>query len=316
MESIFIKKFKKVHGNKYDYSKVEYINAKTKVCIICPIHGEFWQTPSDHIQGKGCRKCGYEKLASLTKIKLIDFIKRAKEIHGDKYDYSKVEYKNNKTKICIICPIHGEFLQNPYNHIIGQGCPKCGKNMSNSKQHRLGVHNFIKKAKEIHGDRYDYSKVNYVNAHTNVCIICPEHGEFWQKPNSHLNRCGCPICKKSKLEMVLKSALDKFNIKYITEKRFSKIKLKRSLPYDFYLPDYDLLIECQGEQHFIGDSFFKEGIENRINVDIYKHIKAKEYNHDIIYFTNKYFFKKVSDIYNSENTFTDIELLIKFILNK
>lgn len=103
----FIKRAREVHGNKYDYSKVEYINAKTKVCIICPEHGEFWQKPSDHLNGCGCKKCAYKRNDGFSKRKKLEqFIIDAKYIHGDKYDYSKVEYINAKTKVCIICPKH------------------------------------------------------------------------------------------------------------------------------------------------------------------------------------------------------------------
>lgn len=126
-QEIFIKKSKEIHLNKYDYSKVEYINGVTKVCIVCPEHGDFWQTPNSHINGHGCFKCGRDitgKKAS--KSDLEAFIERAKKVHGDKYDYSLTALKNHTTKVRIICPIHGEFLQMPVSHLAGQGCIKCG----------------------------------------------------------------------------------------------------------------------------------------------------------------------------------------------
>ena len=116
----FIKGARKKHGDKYDYSKVDYVNKRTKVCIICHEHGEFWQTPSSHLQGKGCPICG--GTSTLTKEELI---KKARKVHDNKYNYTKVEYVNNKTKVCIICPEHGEFWQTPYDHFYGCGCPKC-----------------------------------------------------------------------------------------------------------------------------------------------------------------------------------------------
>ena len=186
----FIEKAKKVHGNKYDYSKVEYIDKLTPVIIICPIHGEFTQTPDTHLNGSGCQKCGVEKskqTATSQKLTTEKFIEKARKIHGDKYDYSKVEYVNSHTPVKIICKIHGEFEQSPTNHLCGKGCPICGgKNMTTEQ--------FIKKARIIHGDRYDYSKVVYINSTTKVCIICPEHGEFWQSPNNHLDGKGCYFC--------------------------------------------------------------------------------------------------------------------------
>ena len=122
--SIFIEKAKQIHNDKYDYSKVNYVNSRTKVCIICPTHGEFWQTPHNHLKGYGCAECGKEK-SHLSKMTTEDFIVKSKEIHGNKYDYSKACYKTCDTKVCIICPEHGEFWQTPSNHINGSGCPKC-----------------------------------------------------------------------------------------------------------------------------------------------------------------------------------------------
>ena len=184
----FIEKASAIHHNRYDYSKTKYVNNKTKVCIICPEHGEFWQTPHVHLQGKGCLKCA-NRFAYNTK----DFIIEAKKIHGNKYDYSKVECINAMTKVCIICPKHGEFWQCPKDHLRGQGCPKCGRENVSLKL-RKNVINFINESNKIHNNKYDYSKVEYVNTNSKVCIICPEHGEFWQLPSHHLSGHGCPKC--------------------------------------------------------------------------------------------------------------------------
>ena len=184
----FIRKAREIHSDKYDYSKVEYKNAITKVTIICPEHGEFEQTPNSHLRGYGCSRC--------SRLTTEDFIRRAGEIHGDKYDYSKVDYKDSQTKITIICPKHGEFQQRPSNHLRGKGCPYCADNLKLTKEE------FIKKAKEIHKDKYDYSKVEYKNTRTKVTIICPIHGEFKQRAGNHLKGQGCPVCcvNKPKLD--------------------------------------------------------------------------------------------------------------------
>ena len=138
----FIERSKQIHGDKYDYSKVEYKNCSTKVCIICPNHGEFWQTPSNHLKNRGCPKCaGKNKTTE-------EFTKEAKKIHGDKYDYSKVEYHKNFEKVCIICPEHGEFWQTPANHLYGYGCFKCGMHKTHESK-KLNTKTFIQKAKEI-----------------------------------------------------------------------------------------------------------------------------------------------------------------------
>ena len=190
-----------------------------------------------------------------------NFIKKASERHKYKYDYSKVEYINVHTKVCIICPEHGEFLITPNNHLRGHGCPKCaGCNKSNNDT-------FVTMAKEIHGDKYDYSKVEYVNYETKVCIICPEHGEFWQTPHGHLNGQGCPYCKNSYLENEISILLKENKIIYEQEKTFEWLRDKGRLYLDFYLPDYNILIEYNGQQHF-KISFGQD--ENKL-------IKQKEY---------------------------------------
>ena len=200
----FLKKAKEVHGDKYDYSKVEYINNRTKVCIICPEHGEFWQTPSNHLRGwEGCEECSKEYHRQKCKKEKNTFVNEAIEVHGDKYDYSKVEYLNNQTKVCIICPEHGEFWQTPKAHLRGQGCKKCSHSFWDKES-------FLKKAKEVHGNKYYYSKVEYKNSETKVCIICPEHGEFWQTPEHHVRGVDCPKCRKKKFQQTIaKKHIDK-----------------------------------------------------------------------------------------------------------
>ena len=128
----FCKKARSVHGEKYDYSKVDYVNSKTKVCIICPKHGSFWQTPSDHFSGCGCPKCANEHRNDWRRLDTALFIKKAKKIHGEKYDYSKVDYKKSSEKVCIVCPKHGEFWQTPNKHLLGRGCSLCFRERLNA----------------------------------------------------------------------------------------------------------------------------------------------------------------------------------------
>lgn len=120
----FISRSKQVHGNKYDYSKTQYIGFDKELTIICPIHGEFIQRAGVHLNGSGCPQCASQK----SKIGYDLFVERAKKKHGDKYDYSKVVYNRGDEKVCIVCPEHGKFFQRPELHIKGQGCPKCGVN--------------------------------------------------------------------------------------------------------------------------------------------------------------------------------------------
>lgn len=125
----FIKKAVFLHNDKYDYSNVEYVDSKTKVCIICPKHGEFWQTPNCHLNGSGCPKCGAEKRGKFKRSKKEDVVENFKQKHKGKYDYSKVEYRTTEEKVCIICPKHGEFWQTPHAHLNGHGCPSCSRSL-------------------------------------------------------------------------------------------------------------------------------------------------------------------------------------------
>lgn len=188
----FIESARKVHGDRYDYSKVVYNGNKEKVCIVCPEHGEFWQDPHNHLKGKGCPKCG-ETINKPTKYTTESFISAANDVHGNKYDYSCSEYVDMNTKLKIVCPDHGEFWQIPYLHLRGSMCPLCAKEVT-GKRRRLTKEEFIKRANIIHGNKYDYSKVDYKTEKHKVCIICPEHGEFWQTPDKHLRGNGCPKC--------------------------------------------------------------------------------------------------------------------------
>lgn len=205
----FIEKAKEVHGDKYDYSKAEYRRAHDKICIICPEHGEFWQDNYNHLKGCGCPKCGVEKVHEQQRKTTEQFIKDARKVHGDRYDYSKVNYINDATPVTIVCKTHGEFKQIPRVHLSGGGCNKCSIISTHNKQ-RKTKETFIADAKRIHGNKFDYSKVNYVNAKTKVCIVCPKHGEFWQTPTDHLKGRGCQRCAGKGRE--LDDMINEFNL--------------------------------------------------------------------------------------------------------
>ena len=282
---LFIEKAKNIHGDKYDYSKAEYVNSRTKVCIICPEHGEFWQEANSHLQGEGCRKCHLENKPK--QMHTDKFIEKARNIHGDKYDYSKVEYVNPKEKVCIICQEHGEFWQNPYNHLNGKGCPKCGlKKCADIK--RKSIKQFIEEAKKIHGEKYDYSAVEYVNAFEKVKIICPKHGEFWQEPHNHLKGNGCPICRNSKLENIVSEELKMNSIDFVQHADYKIFTWLGKQHLDFYLPKYNIAIECQGEQHFTKYRFEKSDkrLEKRKRLDLLKKKLCMDNKIKLIYFSD------------------------------
>jgi hypothetical protein len=179
-----------LHGNSYDYSLVEYFNSRTKVSIICPTHGEFKQTPSLHLQGSGCRICANNIKSLKGRKTKQEFINESNKIHNNKYDYSLVEYINSRTKVSIICPMHGEFKQLPDSHIRKKGCFEC------SKQRKTNTE-FINECSKIHNNKYDYSKVIYTNSNLKIHIICPTHGEFKQRASNHLRGDNCPKCYAS-----------------------------------------------------------------------------------------------------------------------
>jgi len=256
----FLKISKNIHNNKYDYSLVDYKNNDTKVNIICPIHGVFKQIPHHHTKGTGCKKCIDNNKRLNTEI----FINRSQKSHNNKYNYLLVDYKGAYDKVKIICPIHGEFEQKPCDHIDGyRGCSKCGGTMKSNTE------GFILKSKKIYRDKYDYSLVNYSLCTNKVKIICKKHGEFKVSPTNHLSGKGCPICNQSKGENIIMNFLSDNNIKYIPQKKFDNCKNINSLPFDFYLPKYNMCIEFDGEQHFKPNIRFGGEIEfiKRVNND-------------------------------------------------
>lgn len=257
-----ISKFFKIHKNIYDYSKVKYINNSTKVEIICPKHGSFLQRPSDHYQGHGCPKCGgCGKYSQGTEY----FIERSKKIHFDKYDYSLVEYKTAKTKVEIICKEHGSFFQKPNNHLQGQGCMLC-RNKTIGEKNQHPKENILDKLKETHNNKYTYPDQDLKLDNGKIKIICPIHGEFTQNIINHYYKGnGCEKCGNNKLskgERKIEYYLKENNIEHIREKTFEGCinpKTNKKLPFDFYLPSFNLCIEYDGFQHFHEAPWFKIG---------------------------------------------------------
>ena len=263
LETNFKLKSIKMHSNTYDYSLVEYVNGRTKVKIICLIHGEFEQTPQSHLNGSGCPKCGFESRINKRKLTFNTFIEKANIIHDNKYDYTNINVLEYKKLSKIICPTHGEFEQTPHSHLSGSGCPKC------ANVYRYSTDEYIKKSKIIHGERYDYSKVCYNNMYKKINIICKKHGEFKIIPNNHINGQGCPICRESKGEAIIKNLLTENNIKFFRQKRFLDCRDIRPLPFDFYLPDYNICIEYDGRQHYqvVNKWGGMEGLQNQQKKD-------------------------------------------------
>ena len=313
----FVRGAIKVHGNKYDYSKVEYKNNKTKVCIICPEHGEFWQTPCNHLNGNGCPVCADENKKKIRRSNTEEFIEKAKRVFpGDKYTYMKVDYYNNRKKVIVTCKDHGDFLTKPNDFLHGHGCPVC-RYISAHDKTRKTTEQFIFDARKIHGGKYDYSKVNYVGAHQKVCIICPEHGEFWQEPNVHLKGYGCPKCSQSHLETSIQKLLTENNIGFEYEKQFDWLKNTLPMSIDFYLPELKVGIECQGLQHFRPIEWFGgiEAFNSCVARDVLKNKLCTENGLSLLYYTNETY-DTDNDLYRKENTFNTTNDLLGFLEKK
>ena len=242
----FVTKAKSIHPE-YNYSKVIYKNNKTKVKVICPIHGEFDITPHSLLQKKGCYFCGIEEMRNKLSKPQEQFIEEAIKLFPN-YNYSLVDYKNNKTKVKIICPVHGEFEITPSSILSSSGCPVCYKEKCSKSQEQ-----FVQEISNIFPE-YDFSKTVYANDKTKVKIICPIHGEFEATPSNLLQGRGCPKCCSSKGEKKVRAILKKEKILFKEQYKIPDCKDKVPLPFDFAIfnSSNELigLIEFQGEQHF------------------------------------------------------------------
>lgn len=249
----FIKKVKERHGDKYDLSLVKYTKYNEKVSVICLKHGKFECIADYLIQNRECcPKCVSRNIEVFLKSAkkrfskgLSKFISEAKSIHGDKYDYSLAVYKNNKTKVKIICPAHGEFEQVPVSHINKKiGCKKCShENLS--KKLSLGLDAFQEKAKSTFGDIYDYSNVKYTNNSSNVSIICKKHGEFKKTPANHIDkRQGCPMCNDFNSSSAQKE-IHNFVAKFFNDAH-SDNKILNGQELDVFVPKLNIAIEYNG----------------------------------------------------------------------
>ena len=260
----FIERSVKVHGNKYGYRKVVYKNLSTEVKIICPEHGEFKQRANAHLVGSGCSECGKISTSDRLKLTTEQFINKAQKIHGNRYSYLKALYRHSYKNISIICMEHGEFNQKPYHHIEGAGCPVCVKEKlaRYNKDKTLTTEEFIERSRKKHGNRYNYSRAVYLNGYTKTLIICPRHGEFYQRASTHMEGQGCPTCKKSKEEMKIEEWLIKNEILHVSQKTFPECRGKRyPLRFDFYLPEFNTCIEFDGEQHYYKYPYFVKDLK-------------------------------------------------------
>jgi hypothetical protein len=238
----FIAKARLLHGDRYGYDHVVYVNSGTDVLITCPRHREFPQTPDTHLAGCGCKKCG------LGFVDTAMFRERATAIHQGKYDYSHCEITDGVSTIVTIgCPVHGVFDQLASRHLRGSGCYDCAIEAKRSNNEE-----FIAKAKKIHGDDYDYELVDYVTSTTDVEIVCKVHGPFPQKPSNHLSGAGCPTCSQSRGEREVRQWLSHRGVAFEPQWQVPEVYSRKNTPLkcDFMLPGLRVIVEYDGLQHF------------------------------------------------------------------
>ena len=264
----FISQANKAHKNAYTYTKTKYTTAHEKVVVTCRHHGDFKVSANNHIhktKRQGCPKCVKERERRRLSDTKDSWIAKALKVHGQKYDYSKVDYFGTSTKVEIVCLACAKpFLQTPNSHIQGAGCPLCGVNKF--PENKKTKEDFISDAKKVHFNKYDYSEVEYINCKRKVIVLCPSHGKFRVTPDKHLSsHQGCPKCSsQSYPELLIQQELKNRGIKYIVEHSFDDCVYKGTLRFDFFLPEHQCLIEYDGRQHFDSTSpYFSKDLVKR-----------------------------------------------------
>lgn len=281
-----IKRYQELYGDKFDYSLFKYVNGRTKGKIKCnTCNTIFKQRPDSHLSGNGCPNCRNKYFSDLKCLSQEEIIKRFIKLHNNKYDYSNVVYNGYHNKVEIICNEHGSFYQTPNNHLKGHGCPIC-KRIKHSKFLTLTQEEVIERFKQIHGDRFGYDDFVYKGMNKKGSIKCYQHGLYSQTPNNHLKGQGCPGCNYSKGEAALEYIFIKNNIKYE-----SQFKLPfYNYEYDFHLPDYGIIVEFNGRQHYEPVDRFGglERFNQQIDRDAFKRTLAREYRIPLIEIHYKY----------------------------
>jgi very-short-patch-repair endonuclease len=271
----FIAKSRKRHGDEYDYSLTDYTRYDEKVKIICRVHGIFEQEAHSHVRGSGCTRCRSYPVLHTTDT----FVIKAKEKHGDKYCYDLCDYIRGDEKVRIVCPYHGEFLQVARTHLAGKGCIDCG----GKKKHTTET--YTAKCRSVHGNRYDYDQLTYINAIEDVDIVCREHGMFKQAARNHIKGHGCPHCFR-KNEGKIKLFLEERGYNnFINDKAWKEV-LGRRRP-DFIDHDLKLIIEFDGQQHFTQILDWTSP-DMQVRIDTWKVIMSMRVGYSVIRIAHNY----------------------------
>jgi len=278
-----IKRFKSVHGDKYDYSQIVYINEISKLEIICPTHGKFIRNAVTHFKCKrGCPECKKENVMDLeyTKRRVETWKAKVNQSWGEgTYDLCNSKYINSDSLVEITCNKHNttfKTLAGMFSRGFG-GCEQCCDERAIFKHSKKQQPIFLKQSHKVHGNTYDYSLVEYINNCTPVKIICKHHGVFEQSPDSHTNMgCGCPTCCSSRGEEKIGMFLNKQNIEYVFQ-YFVKINGSNHY-FDFYIPSLNRMIEFDGKQHFEPIKLFggKKAFDETVKRDNIKNLYCEQ----------------------------------------
>lgn len=308
----FIMQSIELFGDFYDYSKVTYVNCKTPVTLVCPVHGEFQITPLKHLSaGHGCPECGKLKSRQANRYTIDDFIRLGNVHFNGFYDYSETVFTGIQDEVEIICPKHGKYKTNAYLHIRGAGeCPECVR-----ERKQRSFEEFLHAANQIFGGFYDYSEAEFVDDDTEIKVICPVHGPFFVTPRAHIRTySGCPECRLTDIEREIVTVLTDNNIDFETQKTFEWLKFKNNMYLDIYIDSIKTAIECQGPQHFHMCEFYsytEETFELYKQRDARKKQLCEEHHIRVIYYSNK----KYVDNYELGTLYTDKEEIIRLVRN-
>jgi len=333
----YLKRLNEKYGDKYKWITTDFGDYRRDyVEFICPKHGLVKQTltvllNTEDEDGYACPKCRKERQNIRQSYTLTDAISKAKTIENCKYyDFRYVtEWLGVKHKYKFVCSKHGCEFEQSFDSLLNNqanACPQCYAEYIRGRD-SLTKDEFIEKAIIVHGKKFDYSKVDYVNYNTPVCIICPKHGEFWQTPMSHLAGSGCPKCHNSRLETKVRTILEDNHIEYIQEKSLRDLtgKMLGDTPQriDFFIPKHNICIECQGLQHFkpvkfnnkMPDELCINNYNKCVPLDKFKYEALTEEKYNIVYFTKpEYMIQGESRWYNDKIVFFDVEELLNYIL--
>jgi very-short-patch-repair endonuclease len=288
----FVEKSRVIHGNKYNYDKVNYVDSHTKIIIICNEGHEFEQQPTRHLSGQGCKYCNEKAIKNSEPITNVvvpritnkwtteKFIEKAKEIHGDKFDYSMVNFISYKKKVVIKCLKEHIFEQAPDGHLRGNDCKQC-QDLKNFFR-KITNEEFIEKSKQIFINMFDYSKCYYIGSNIKVTLICKEKNhEFEVEPRHHYNSLGCPLCNKTtegKMEKELRQKYPNLKLQFFIK----NINMIKTYPFDFFIKKHNIIVELDGKQHFETVEFFQQTVEERQLIDFIKMYWAFKEGYTII----------------------------------